>query len=481
MSQTITNTKVEYGDFQTPLELATQVCCKLLELGINPDTIIEPTCGTGHFIQAAIQIVQSASQIIGLEIQPQYLQKIIDNQVLAQDRRIQVQQGDFFAFDWSSLLTKARGEILVLGNFPWVTNAQQGAIDGKNLPQKANFQNHKGLDAITGKSNFDISEWMLIQVVRWLQNRDAGLAMLCKTAVARKLLSHIQTQGLQLAYCATYQIDTRKYFNATVDACLLFCKFDGNSQNYFCDVFDSLDATSHYRLGYRGSTQVRDIVAFDRLQDLHSSAKGEKWRSGIKHDCSSVMELRKLGDQFMNGLGERVDIEDTFLFPLVKGSDVAQNRTEKGDRYLLVTQKRIGESTALIQNLAPKTWNYLISHSQYLDHRRSKIYQKNERFSMFGVGAYTFLPWKVAICGLYKRLDFRLIGPINDKPTVLDDTVYFLSFENEQAARHTYALLTSALATEFYRSLIFWDEKRPIKSSILNCLDLDALARRVET
>lgn len=34
-------TKIEYGDFQTPLELANLVCQKLLELKIDPDLIIE--------------------------------------------------------------------------------------------------------------------------------------------------------------------------------------------------------------------------------------------------------------------------------------------------------------------------------------------------------------------------------------------------------------------------------------------------------
>ena len=92
------------------------------------------------------------------------------------------------------------------------------------------------------------------------------------------------------------------------------------------------------------------------------------------------------------------------------------------------------------------------------------------------MGEYTFTSLKIAICGLYKKLEFRLIGTIVDKPTVFDDTVYFLSFEDEQVARKTFMLLTSVSAISFYSSLIFWDEKRPIKSSILNSLNLAALA-----
>ena len=47
--------KIEYGDFQTPIELANQICHKLVELGVNPEIIIEPTCGIGNFIDASFR------------------------------------------------------------------------------------------------------------------------------------------------------------------------------------------------------------------------------------------------------------------------------------------------------------------------------------------------------------------------------------------------------------------------------------------
>ncbi len=188
------------------------------------------------------------------------------------------------------------------------------------------------------------------------------------------------------------------------------------------------------------------------------------------------MEFRKINNTLINGLGEAVDIEETYLFLLLKGSYVAQNKTKVTDRYVLVTQRFVGEPIEHIKDSAPKTWNYLEAYSQYLDKRKSKIYQDNPRFSIFGVGSYTFAPWKIAVCGLYKKLDFRLIGEIGEKPTVFDDTVYFISFDDEKVACKTFELLTSSIAKDFYSSLIFWDEKRPIKSSILNKLNLAALA-----
>jgi hypothetical protein len=477
MTHTLHKSKVEFGDFQTPLELAEKICQKLVELGVNPDVVVEPTCGEGNFIEASINLFQSTSKIIGVEINRDYLQKICNKQQIIHNKRVEIKHGDFFQFDWLSLLSHLNGEILVLGNFPWVTNSRQGIIGGVNLPKKNNFQNHNGLDAITGKSNFDISEWMLIQVVNWLQNRNAYLAMLCKTSVSRKLLSYLHSKKLNLSYCATYKIDAKKYFDATVEACLVFCKFDSLSKNYFCDVFSDFEDTNYHRIGYQNNILIRDINSFKKLSNLYGLSTEIKWRSGIKHDCSNIMELRRSSNTFVNGLGESVDIEETYLFPLIKGSDVAQNRTKTTNRYVLVTQRFVGEPTEYIKDLAPRTWSYLESHARYLDNRRSKIYQNNPRFSMFGVGSYTFAPWKIAICGLYKKLNFRLIGKIADKPVIFDDTVYFLSFDDEQLAYKTFKLLTSPSAIDFYSSLIFWDEKRPIKSSILNSLNLTALAR----
>lgn len=468
--------KVEYGDFQTPLELTNKVCKHLIELGINPDAIVEPTCGVGNFIEAASRFFQSTEKIIGAEINLQYLQAVKEKKQFLKDERIELQHTDFFQFDWLSCINQLNGKLLVLGNFPWVTSSQQGSINGENLPKKNNFQNYTGLDAITGRSNFDISEWMLIQVVQWLQGRDADLAMLCKASVSRKLLNYLHSNNLNLAYCATYRIDARKYFDANVEACLLFCKFDSSSKNYFCDVFSSFETSKCYRIGYRNNLLIRDINSFERLSNLYDANTKTKWRSGIKHDCSSVMEFRKIDNTFVNGLGEVVNLEQAYLFPLLKGSDIAQNRVKTTDRYVLVTQKFVGEPTEYIRDLAPKTWKYLESHAKYLDNRKSKIYQSNPRFSIFGIGSYTFASWKIAICGLYKKLEFRLIDRIIDQPVVFDDTVYFLNFDDRQLAYKSFQLLTSPSAIDFYSSLIFWDEKRPIKSSILNSLNLVGLS-----
>ena len=467
------NKKIEFGDFQTPIELTEIITKKLINLKVEPEIIIEPTCGTGNFLLAASQNFKSAKKIVGIEINSAYLEQIKNNKIIKEDSRVIIQQQNFFDFSWLNIIDNFQGKILLLGNYPWVTNSQQGVIKGNNLPQKNNFQNYKGLDAVTGKSNFDISEWMLIKTVDWLQSYNGYLAMLCKTSVARKILSYIHHHQLNLAYCATYGIDTRKYFNANVESCLLFCDFKHNKKQYFCDVFSSINSFKYQKIGYYNKTLIRDIEAFSKVSSFFTEQNILKWRSGIKHDCSKIMELTRKNNNLVNGLGEIVDLEDTYIYPLLKGSDIANGKISYTTKYVLVTQKNIGEPTENIKEIAPKTWKYLSKHHEYLDNRKSKIYNNKPRFSIFGIGNYSFQKWKIAICGLYKQLHFQLISEIDNKATLFDDTVYFISFENQRKAEEIYRLLNSKPIYNFYSSLIFWDEKRPIKASILNKLDLE--------
>ena len=463
--------RIEFGDFQTPDGLALEVCRRLAALGIRPDAVVEPTCGIGAFVLAAAKVFTDTREILGFEINDGYLETLRDRLAsIPGSERVRLEQADFFAKDWHAELAQIPGRILVIGNFPWVTNAAQGAIGGTNLPEKSNFLGHNGFDAITGKANFDISEWMLLDVLRWLQGRDGDVAMLVKTAVARKILSHAEKQGASVREAFVIGIDARKEFGASVDASLLVIRLSGTAPaSHDYTVFDALTSTRGRRVGHRMGLTVGDLELFETYRYLVGESP-QKWRSGIKHDASAVMEFAVSDRGLENGLGEVVDIESDYLYPLLKGSDVGSGKDWRG-KYTLVTQRRVGEPTEPIRETAPKTWAYLECHAAQLDGRGSTIYAKNPRFSIFGVGDYAFRPWRIAICGLYKKLRFRLVGPMDGKPVMFDDTVYYVSFDCEEDARRALEKLTSESALSLLSSLVFWDEKRPIKTGILNVLD----------
>jgi hypothetical protein len=380
---------------------------------------------------------------------------------------------DFYQTNWQEILKHLQEPLLVIGNPPWVTNAGLGVIGGSNLPEKSNFQKRAGLDAITGKANFDISEWMLIREAEWLNGRAGTLAMLCKKAVARKVLLHAWKNSMQIRRSDIYPVDAKSHFNAAVESCLLVCDFVPGYASKECGVHLGLQhGPMAATFGLRDSRLVADVSAYERSKCLAGRSEKLRWRSGIKHDCADVMEFHREGNTYRNGLGERVELEQDYLYPLVKSSMLANGAEITWDRWMLVTQRHVGEDTSRIKQVAPKTWKYLCDRAERLSRRTSVIYRGNPPFSIFGVGDYTFARWKVAISGFYKKLHFKVIGTVVGKPVVLDDTCYFLPCENEEEAVELANLLNSTAVREFYNSLIFWDAKRPITVEILSQLRL---------
>ena len=143
---------------------------------------------------------------------------------------------------------------------------------------------------------------------------------------------------------------------------------------------------------------------------------------------------------------------------------------------MVVTQRRVGEDTAGIEESAPRTWRYLEAHRRLFEARKSSIYNGRVPFALFGIGAYTFAPWKVAVSGLHKIPRFMLVGPLGGKPVIFDDACYFLPFENENEARVVAEILNSEVCREFLDSLIFTDSKRPITVELLQRLNIRAIA-----
>lgn len=470
--------QIEFGDFQTPGDLAAEVCRVLKRRRVAPMSIVEPTCGVGQFLEAALNTFPNAVQACGMELNPVHLRKA-RKRIGPRASQVRLRQADFFQTNWGQILDSLPEPILVVGNPPWVCNSELGAIRGANLPKKTNASGSRGIDAITGKSNFDVSEWMISRLFDALRGKTATLAMLCKTSVARKVLAQAWRDDMPLKRATMHRIDSHKTFGVAVDACLLAADFGSTLGQQECQVFERLDSqASHSSFGWRDERLVADIAAYDQWSP-YLTGSPLRWRSGIKHDCSKVMELRREGRRFRNGLGELVDLELDYLYPMLKSSEIASKGNATPTRWMLVPQRSVGEDTAAIQRLAPKTWRYLQRNRERLDRRASSIYRGRPPFSIFGIGPYAFAPWKVAISGLYKELSFRLLGSHEEKPIVLDDTCYALPFESQANAGEYCDVLNSGTSQAAINSLIFWDSKRPITANVLNLFDARSVANLV--
>ena len=139
----------------------------------------------------------------------------------------------------------------MLGNLPWVTIADLSTLGSENLPAKSNFQNRNGLDAITGKANFDISESKLIRLLEAMNGWLGTLAILCKASVARRTLLHGWKNEITLEHSAICRIEAGLHFDVAVDAVLLLTHFRPGTHDAEAKVYSRLsDADEETVIGY---------------------------------------------------------------------------------------------------------------------------------------------------------------------------------------------------------------------------------------
>ncbi|MHB1559690.1 MAG: class I SAM-dependent methyltransferase [Isosphaeraceae bacterium] len=486
----------DLGDFQTPPELVGMVLETLGPIGARWPRVLEPTCGRGHFVSGILAHSTPPREVLGVEIQPEHC-RAAGEAIRRHDRpgtHAAITCADFFRLDLArDLAWRERGPLLVVGNPPWITSAALGGLGSASGPPRSNVKGLSGLEARTGSANFDVAEAVWLKLARELANENPTIAILCKTSVARGLLAYSRNVGLPVAVASIHRIDASRWFGASVDACLFCATISGRAgrtaalaapvESDGVPVYDGLDSHEPAAvMGFARGRPVADLAAYHR----RAFADGEcslTWRQGIKHDAADIMELivEPTTGRLVNGLGETVDVETEFVYPLLKGADLRRPATDRPRRAMVVTQRRVGEDTSRLQSEAPRLWRYLQSHAARFGRRRSSIYRGRPAFSLFGVGPYSFAPYKVAVSGLHRSPSFRAIGPREGRPAVFDDTSYFVACESAAKAAAVSAVCNDPIALELLDALSFADAKRPMTKALLRRLDLRTIAAHADS
>jgi tRNA1(Val) A37 N6-methylase TrmN6 len=460
-----TRRETELGDYQTPIPLVDRILDRIGPIDPRWTRVLEPTCGRGSFIERLIARERAPAEIIGIELQKGHLEAARAATEAAGNSDVTLIAADLFKFDLrKSLSWRTQGPLLVIGNPPWVTNAALGGIESGNRPERRNLLGLKGLSAMTGSSNFDLAEAIWIKLAVELAVQEPEIAMLCKIATARRILETLSALDLGPARAEIVRIDARRWFQAAVHACLLRTLVRrGVRGDLSVPVFGGLDALEPEAIWQLGNGSLsRGPVA-----DL-GAAEALTWRQGIKHDAVRVMELRRDdAGRLVNGYGEVVDVESEYLFPILKSSDLFRGRQSWPRRWVLVTQRSLGQDTSPLEKDAPRLWRYLTAHAPALAARKSSVYRGRPAFSMFGIGEYTFARFKVAVAGMYSEPRFRLVSPIGNRPVMLDDTCYFVPCDTQEEAADLARRLNAASVIERLRQAIFPDAKRPVTKRVL--------------
>ena len=475
-----------YGDYQTPLALAERACAHLATKGGEIRHVVEPTFGRGAFIVAALKHFDGLKTVCGVEIHAPYvwhtkfaLFQFFQEHAERERPRVRLHGENVYDFDFEAVAEALPGgRVAVVGNPPWVTNAELGTLGADNLPEKHNFKQHSGLDALTGKSNFDVSEFILLMMLDAFGEREGRLAMLLKSGIIKTLVRDLPEYPYPLGALEALGIDAKKHFDASVDAALLSGRFGTDEPAHQCRVaeLDAPEAPTR-TFGWVEDKFVSDGARYD-ASARYDGASPMEWRQGLKHDCARVMELEPQSgeDLYENGLGENVQLEPDLVHALLKSSDLKQPVAEPARKAVIVPQRQVGRETEARLQAYPKLLDYLQRHREALDGRGSSIYDGKPPFSIFGIGDYAFRPFKVALSGFYKHPTFALVTPERGKPVMLDDTCYFLSFERLPDAVFTWALLNGRRVRDLLEALTFTDAKRPYTKGLLMRIDVARLA-----
>jgi hypothetical protein len=483
--------KSEHGDFQTPLELTRQIV-QLCQCWIQtPEIILEPTCGTGNFIQACLERYQTIEYIIGYDIQPHHvfnttelIQTYFENHPKKPQPKIFLQAANLFTLDPTNLIPdKLKSKpMLVIGNPPWVTASEQGLKSWKNLPPKSNFNQQRGWDAITGKSNFDIAEAILLYLFDALANYPATFCFIIKNSVIKRLVSWLAQTTWQIQFLGSYSIDTKRFFQVYTDASVFLCKTNATKSSNQCPVYLSLTSTQPTRyIGWVGNHFVADVHQYDSVSHLEGKSPLIWWQ-GIKHDCARVLELYPLHeDWYQNKLGSKIQLEHDLVFGLIKTRDLKQGGENTPTTCILLPQFSLSENPIHRLQSYPNASRYLYDYQTVFSKRKSRIYLKKPPFSIFGIGSYAFAPYKIGLSGFHKEPRISFIPPWREKPVMFDDTCYYLGFQHAYHARFVWMLMLHPNVQQFLQSLAFQEGKRPYTKEILMRLDLKALVTRVDS
>lgn len=470
----------EYGDFQTNPALSIK-SVDYIKKHSNFDSfefILEPTCGKGSFIIASLRTVSNIKKIVGIEIYEPYiwetkfkiLELFLKNLNLSKPS-IEIIHDNVFDFDFEGLSNETKHlKTLVVGNPPWVTNSELSSIDSKNLPKKSNFKKHSGYDAITGKGNFDIGESISLLMLKHFSSHEGCFGFLVKNSVIKTLIFDQKNNKFPIGEIKKLTIDAKKEFNVSVDACLFFSEFNKQPE-LVCNDIDFYSLKENRVFGWVGNNFVNSVIDYKQANDIDGKCQF-KWRQGIKHDCSKVMEIEKHNGHYINGLNQEFVIESGLVYGLLKSSDLKHTETNCYRKLTIITQKKIGQDTSYIKHEYPQTFEYLDKHRDFFNKRKSSIYKGKPSFSIFGVGDYSFMPYKVAISGMYKRTQFTLISPKDGKPLMLDDTCYFIGFKEKRFAKIALYLLNHHHTQQFLKAIIFPDSKRSVTKEVLMRIDL---------
>ena len=296
------NLKKEYGDYQTPSTFANEVCAYIhRHFQVNPNIILEPSFGIGNFVNSAINVFDKVEKIFGIEINTRYFNIAHENyfnDIFNVEKYFYNE--DFFKFNFNEIKFKINKDdkLLILGNPPWITNTELSELNSSNIPVKSNFKKLNGLDAITGKGNFDITEYIIIMLLSNFQDYNTTLALLCKNSVAQNIIKDSKNLKLKIKNIKIVEFNANKVFDIACDAVLLYIE-TGEPCFDTCKIYSITNNKEIKTIGWYNNKFISNIEKYKKYMQFDGKCQF-MWRQGLKHDCAKIFELTYKNNKFFS-------------------------------------------------------------------------------------------------------------------------------------------------------------------------------------
>ncbi len=505
----------DLGEYFTPYWLAQTVIEMTGFRGRTGEILFDPGCGSGAFLLAAAEMkLQTAGRasaevlddilhtVIGCDINPLSVLSARLNLLwwLAERFPMPLLDVELPILHYDTVFSTPLGNTAqgalqhylpegcdyLVGNPPWISwNAlppqYRKRLEKELLPRYVLFDFH-GQEARLGHSNDDyLVTFSWVTIDRYLhQGGTCGFIIKqpLLTNVSGKTFRHFAIRCVHetTPLCVKRVADLRQinpFGIANETAIIVLQKGERTAYPLPYEIWSKADGHFEIATFEAQPSSMADlaspwVVLTPELEQTQFMAGRCPYtiRHGLKHDVADVLivhpierhdgilVIERARPRKSNRSPERYKIEPDVVYPFVQ----PRHLTAWGVRsytYVIIPQRKAGENNEReFRQAFPLTYAYLQRFAPAFAARRSRIFSGTPFYGLFGLGDYTWSPYKVCWCGLGFRPEFAVVGPVEDtfvgtKPVVPDGTVYFIPVDEQKEAHFLCAVLNSSIVRTF--------------------------------
>jgi len=392
----------------------------------------------------------------------------------------------------------------LVGNPPWISwNSLLGGyrkqIELELLPEYALFDFH-GQEAQLGHSNDDyLVTFTLVTIHRYL--KEGGL---CSFIIKQPLLTNVSGKTFRRFSIHHVRENVRLGVKEVADlrkvnpfgignetAIIVLKREDKTVYPVPYETWSKSDGEIVVEKGEAKPSNDRDITSpwVVLTPDLKETEFMEgnyvyEIRHGLKHDVADVLIVRPIERNEDRLVVQRIseddkemyEVEVEAVYPFLQPRHISAWKFE-GYTYAIIPQRKAGEDNEeKLARVFPLTYKYLERFKDRFTARKSRIFTQKPFYGLFGLGTYTWKPYKVCWCGLGFKPEFVVLSAIRDrmvgdKLPIPDGTIYFIPLDRKEEAHFVCAVLNSELVRKFL-SARSGKSKRGLSKKVMEQLSL---------